>query len=52
MPLMRALTLSHNKLEKISANLLDGVSLLEYIDLSHNRITAIQKGTFKVNHQF
>ena len=49
MPLLRALTLSHNQLEKLGANLFTGVSILEFVDLSHNRITTIQKGTFKVS---
>ncbi len=46
--MLQILRMSHNNLEKISAAELDGLAVLELIDLSHNSMRVVEKGTFRV----
>ncbi len=47
-PSLKALTMSHNELLEISAEIFLGLNILEFVDMSHNHISLIQNATFKV----
>lgn len=45
-PLLRSLTLSHCRLEKLSQDAFFGLRELRYLDLSHNQLVRLHPGTF------
>ncbi len=48
-PSLKALTLSHNTLLEITADVFLGLSILEFVDMSHNHIGHVENATFKVS---